>query len=95
MLHILRHSPWHCDMDTLLRTLQAGDDLLLLSDGVIAGTEGGRYLDLLRAAPISLHALEEDIAARGLIGQISNDIIRVSYNDFVSLAVKHASQMTW
>jgi len=82
-------------MDTMLRTLQAGDDLLLLSDGVIAGTEGGRYLDLLRAVPISLHALEEDIAARGLSGQISNDIIRVSYNDFVSLAVKHASQMTW
>lgn len=95
MLHILRHSPWHCDMDALLRMLQAGDDLLLLSDGVIACLEGGRYLDLLLAAPISLHALEEDIAARGLSGQISTNVTRVSYNDFVSLTVKHASQMTW
>lgn len=95
MLHTLHQSPWQCDMDTLLRTLQAGDDLLLLSDGVIAGIEGNRYLDLLLAAPISVHALSEDIAARGLIGQISNNIIRVSYNDFVNLTVKHAVQMTW
>lgn len=95
MLHTLHQSPWQCDMDTLLRTLQAGDDLLLLSDGVIAGIEGNRYLDLLLAAPISVHALSEDIAARGLIGQISNNIIKVSYNDFVNLTVKHAVQMTW
>lgn len=95
MLHTLHQSPWQCDMDTLLRTFQAGDDLLLLSDGVIAGIEGNRYLDLLLAAPISVHALSEDIAARGLIGQISNNIIRVSYNDFVNLTVKHAVQMTW
>jgi tRNA 2-thiouridine synthesizing protein B len=82
-------------MTALLRTLQAGDDLLLLSDGVIAGIEGGRYLDLLLAAPISVHALNEDIAARGLSGQISNSITRVSYTEFVSLTVKHAVQMSW
>jgi tRNA 2-thiouridine synthesizing protein B len=82
-------------MTALLRTLHAGDDLLLLSDGVIAGIEGGRYLDLLLAAPISVHALNEDIAARGLSGQISNSITRVSYTEFVSLTVKHAVQMSW
>lgn len=95
MLHTLHHSPWQCDMAALLRTLQAGDDLLLLSDGVIAGIDGGRYLDLLLAAPISVHALNEDIAARGLSGQISNSITRVSYTEFVSLTVKHAVQMSW
>lgn len=95
MLHTLHQSPWQCDMTALLRTLQAGDDLLLLSDGVIAGIDGGRYLDLLLAAPISVHALNEDIAARGLSGQISNSITRVSYTEFVSLTVKHAVQMSW
>nr|WP_318383316.1 sulfurtransferase complex subunit TusB [uncultured Enterobacter sp.] len=95
MLHTLRHSPWQCDMDALLRMLQAGDDVLLLSDGVIAGVQGNRFLDLLLAAPISVHALGADIAARGLSGQISNSIIRVDYNDFVNLTVKHAVQMTW
>ena len=42
MLHTLRHSPWQCDMAALMRTLQEGDDLLLLSDGVTAAVVGSR-----------------------------------------------------
>jgi len=95
MLHTLRHSPWQCDMAALMRTLQEGDDLLLLSDGVTAAVVGGRYLDLLLAAPITVHALQEDVDARGLSGQISNRIVLVSYTDFVSLTVKHAAQIAW
>ena len=95
MLHTLRHSPWQCDMAALLRTVQEGDDLLLLSDGVTAAVAGSRYLDLLLAAPITVHALQEDVDARGLSGQISNRIVRVSYTDFVSLTVKHAAQIAW
>lgn len=95
MLHTLSRSPWHCDMAALLRLLGPGDDLLLLSDGVTAALEGGRYLELLLNAPINVHALAEDVDARGLSGQISNSVARVSYNDFVSLTVKHAVQMCW
>lgn len=95
MLHTLRHSPWQCDMATLLRTLQEGDDLLLLSDGVAAAVAGSRYLDLLLDAPITLHVLQEDVDARGLSGQISNSVVQVSYTDFVSLTVKHAAQIAW
>lgn len=95
MLHTLSRSPWHCDMAALLRLLSPGDDLLLLSDGVTAALEGGRYLELLLTAPINVHALDVDIDARGLSGQISDSVARVSYNDFVSLTVKHAVQMCW
>ncbi|WP_437887662.1 sulfurtransferase complex subunit TusB [Phytobacter sp. V91] len=95
MLHTLAHSPWQCDMATLLRTLQEGDDLLLLSDGVTAALEGGRYLELLLNAPITVHVLTEDIDARGLSGQISGSVVRVGYTDFVSLALKHETQMRW
>ncbi|WP_312227977.1 sulfurtransferase complex subunit TusB [Pseudescherichia sp.] len=95
MLHTLRHSPWQCDIATLLRTMQEGDDLLLLSDGVAAAVKGSRYLDLLLAAPISVYALQEDVDARGLSGQISNSVVLVSYTDFVSLTVKHAAQIAW
>ncbi|GAL59285.1 protein TusB [Pseudescherichia vulneris NBRC 102420] len=95
MLHTLRHSPWQCDMAALMRTLQEGDDLLLLSDGVTAAVVGGHYLDLLLAAPITVHALQEDVDARALSGQISNRIVLVSYTDFVSLTVKHAAQIAW
>lgn len=95
MLHILSISPWHTDMNALMRVLKEGDDLLLRADGVVAAIEGSRFLDILRSAPISVHVLQEDVEARGLCGQISNSVVRVSYTDFVRLAVKHASQMAW
>lgn len=95
MLHTLRHSPWHCDMTTLLRMLRDGDDLLLISDGVQAGIEGNRYLEMLKTAPISLYVLEEDVNARGFSAQISNSILRVDYTGFVRLTLKHAGQLAW
>lgn len=95
MLHTLRHSPWHCDIDELIRMLQVGDDVLLIQDGVNAGLDGGRYLELLLCAPITVYALEEDIVARALSVQISGSIVRVGYTDFVRLAVKHSAQMAW
>ena len=44
---------------------------------------------------IKVYALNEDLIARGLTGQISNDIILIDYTDFVRLTVKHSSQMAW
>ncbi len=95
MLHILRHSPFNADLETLLRCVSAGDDLLLMQDGVIAAIKDSRYLELLLAASISVSALREDLEARGLAAQISSKIDAVSYNDFVRLAVKHERQITW
>lgn len=95
MLHTLSLSPWQHDISAPLRLTKVGDDLLLLSDGVIAALEGNRFLDILRTAPITLYALNEDIEARGLTGQISSDVVRVSYTDFVRLTIKHAGQLTW
>ncbi|ANG94485.1 sulfurtransferase TusB [Lelliottia amnigena] len=95
MLHTLRHSPWQCDIDSLLRMLSEGDDLLLIQDGVLGAIEGNRFVEIFSNAPISISALREDIDARGLSGQISAKIDVVDYTDFVNLAVKHASQMSW
>lgn len=95
MLHTLSRSPWQCDINGMLRMVQSGDDLLLLQDGVIAAIEDSRFVEILYNAPIKVFALKEDIAARGLNGQISAKIDVISYTDFVNLAVKHTSQMSW
>lgn len=95
MLHTLRHSPWQCDFATLISSLQEGDDVLLIQDGVIAALEGSRFLEMLRNAPISVSVLKDDVKARGLCAQISNNVVRVSYTDFVRMTVKHQSQMAW
>ena len=51
MLHILSHSPWQCDIDTLLSMLREGDDLLLIQDGVLSALEGSRFVEILTNAP--------------------------------------------
>lgn len=95
MLHTLRHSPWQCDIEGMLRMLRDGDDLLLIQDGVLAAIKGNRFVEILNNAPINVFALREDVDARGLVGQISTKIDVVSYTDFVKLAVKHPTQMSW
>ena len=95
MLHTLINSPFKCDFDAMLRMLAAGDEVLLLQDGVLAALEGSRALESLRLAPISLYVLREDILARGLSAQISSSVAAVSYTEFVALTVKQTQQMTW
>lgn len=95
MLHTLTRSPWQMDFSGFLRMLAPGDDVLLMQDGVIAGIAGSSFVELLQQAPVSVHVLNNDIVARGLSGQISTVIARVSYNYFVRLAIKHPSQMSW
>ena len=92
MLHTLHRSPWLTDFAALLRLLSEGDELLLLQDGVTAAVDGNRYLESLRNAPIKVYALNEDLIARGLTGQISNDIILIDYTDFVRLTVSTSAR---
>ncbi len=95
MLHTLSHSPWQCDIESLLSMVREGDALLLIQDGVLAAVEGSRFVDILNNAPISVSALKDDVDARGLAGQISTKIDVVSYTDFVNLAVQHTGHMNW
>ena len=95
MLHTLSVSPWHADIAAMLRLMEHGDDLVLLSDGVTAAIADGRFLEILQSAPITLYVLQDDVDARGLAGQIADSVVRVSYTDFVRLSVKHAGQFSW
>ena len=95
MLHTLSVSPWHADIAAMLRLMEHGDDLVLLSDGVTAAIADGRFLEILQSAPITLYVLQDDVDARGLAGQIADSVIRVSYTDFVRMSVKHPGQLSW
>lgn len=95
MLHTLLHSPSHSDLETLISMTEAGDDLLLLQDGVLAAVAGSRALQRLATSPATLWVLEEDVQARGLAGQISTSVQSVDYNGFVTLTIRHPQQMVW
>ena len=95
MLYTLLHSPWQCDLDSLLLLLQAGDDLLLLQDGVTAALEGTPMLDKLCASGATLWVLEEVVLARGLAAQVSTKVASLDYTGFVTLTTKHPQQVAW
>lgn len=95
MLYTLRHSPFQCDLNALIRLLKPQDDLLLLQDGVIAALNESAAFQALRQSGAALYALGDDVDARGLSAQISTEISVVDYTDFVALAVKNPQQMIW
>ncbi|NUA43868.1 Protein TusB [Dickeya solani] len=64
MLHTLAHSPYHTDLDALLRIVGEGDAILLLQDGVIAALAGVPDGERLLSSGAAVYALQQDVAAR-------------------------------
>ncbi|MCR3755438.1 MAG: sulfurtransferase complex subunit TusB [Sodalis sp. Psp] len=95
MLYTMSRSPYVCDLTELLRIILPGDDLLLLADGVIAGLAGSPAARALTSSLLTLHALENDIAARGLAAHFTHNIMVISYTDFVRLTERQPQQMAW
>ncbi|WP_439214179.1 sulfurtransferase complex subunit TusB [Duffyella gerundensis] len=95
MLFTLMRSPYQIDLDILLQALTAEDALLLLQDGVTAAVEKSRFLPRLTACSAQLYVLQEDVAARGLVAQISTNFAVIDYNGFVTLTIKHQQQVAW
>ncbi|PWC09345.1 sulfurtransferase complex subunit TusB [Brenneria corticis] len=95
MLHTLSHSPYHCDIDALLRCLGPGDALVLLQDGVIAALANSETASRLLRASIPLYVLQNDADARGVAAQISNNFSLISYTQFVQLTVQYPQQLAW
>lgn len=79
----------------MIMLLSADDDLLLLQDGVLAAVEGNELLRALLQSPATLYVLQEDAAARGITTQISVEVQKIGYNEFVELTVRHQQQLAW
>jgi len=95
MLYIINRSPYVFDIFALLRIVKPRDDLILLSDGVIAGLKNSKAQCALSASYMNIYALENDIIARGLSNYLSDNIIIVSYIQFVKLTEKKSKLITW
>jgi len=95
MLFTLARSPQHCDFPLLIKLVAPEDALLLMQDGVLAALEGSQACELLFQHVQSVYVLSEDLAARGLVGQISHNITLFVYTGFVALTEKDAQQTAW
>lgn len=96
-LHLLSHSPFaDSRLASCLRLLTADDALLLSGDAVYAlqgGTAQRQALELM-PANIALFALDEDLAARGLI-DLPERLLAVDYPGFVELCCRYARCNAW
>ncbi|MGM3173319.1 sulfurtransferase complex subunit TusB [Dickeya lacustris] len=96
MLHTVARSPYHIDLEALIRMTCADDAILLIQDGVIAALDGSSVCERLRSSsPASVYALIEDVEARGLTAQISSAVTLVDYTGFVRLTALHTRQLAW
>jgi tRNA 2-thiouridine synthesizing protein B len=89
LLHTVNHPAL---LQTSLRATQPGDSLLLLENGVYCATGNGvETVD----PDISILALHEDLAARGLITRIDSRIRIVDTRAFVQLCCEHERLINW
>ncbi|ADW71950.1 MULTISPECIES: sulfurtransferase complex subunit TusB [Rahnella] len=95
MLFTLANSPQHCDFSLLIHMIAQDDALLLMQDGVLAALDGSEACNLMSQHVQSIYVLSEDLAARGLVGQISHRITLIDYTGFVALTEKHTQQTAW
>lgn len=99
MLHTVNKSPFEKDsLATCFRLALSGNDILLIEDAVYAALAGTRFESSVRAAAARcrIHALKEDLAARGInAAELVPGIEIVDYDGFVDLAAGNDSVQCW
>lgn len=99
MLHTVNKSPFERDsLATCLRLAQPGSDVLLIEDAVYAVLAGSEREAQIRDAlrRVTIHALKEDLAARGIDAHaLIPGIEVVDYDGFVALAERNDSVQSW
>ncbi len=84
-LHVLNKAAAWTDCEPLLGP---GDAVLLIEDGVYAARQP-------LSVDVPIRALDPDVQARGLSGQLAPNVELASFDDFVALVVSHDRVVTW
>ena len=95
MLFTLANSPQSCDLTALLRLIGPQDAFLLMQDGVLAAVRNSEAGERLATLGLPVYVLSEDLAARGLVGQILQSATLIDYTGFVALTEKHTQHIAW
>lgn len=98
MLHIVNKS--HAQTRTLescLRLARPGHALLLIEDAIYAATRGAAASSRLTEAlqTLKVYALQPDVEARGMSGQLVDGVTPIDYGGFVELVAEHPNNQSW
>lgn len=95
MLHIVNKSPF--EKDAFLSCMAHASDsstVLLIEDGVYAGLKGSSVADKLSGGA-KVIALQSDVAARGIEGNLADGVETVDYATFVDLVAENEKVQSW
>lgn len=98
LLHVINKSPFERNaFDSCLQHAKKGSSILLIEDGIYAASKSGQASEKLINAlkDFTVYALEPDIKARGMSGNVMDGIKLVDYSGFVDLAAEHSSIQSW
>jgi len=98
-LHTVNKSPFsHQTLASCLTLCASGDSILLLEDGTYGALTGAPTTALLNDAikrGVSVYAIKDDLAARGLHSQLIQQITATTYQGFVRLSCQHKNTQSW
>lgn len=98
ILNIVNKSPSISQaLEHCLSQLAEGDALLLIEDGVLAALDTPANRNWLNRRPdgLPVHALAEDLDARGLRDMLLPGVQVVDYAGFVNLTVQYPLSQSW
>lgn len=100
MLHTVNKSAYTSSLlHSCLGSLQRGDAVLLLNDGIYGGTKTSPYADEMSALAAknecSFYGLIEDAGKREIVSQLLPCLALIDYSDFVELAARHRHTQSW
>ena len=92
LLYQIKRSPYISrDLEHILDVAREGSHILLYQDAVLAAAvtaENQLWLERLTLADVTVHALEEDLKARG-VTKLLDGIDVVDYSGWVDLAAEY------
>jgi tRNA 2-thiouridine synthesizing protein B len=95
MLHIINKSPFQTStLTSCLRMAQAGNAVLLIEDGIYAGSSTENQVREA-ASRLKFYALKPDTEARGMTTKLIDGVTLVDYGGFVDLVAEHNTSHSW
>ena len=95
MLHIVNKSPFQTDAFTsCMGHATDSSTVLLIEDGVYAALKGSSVADKLSGGA-KVVALQSDVAARGIEGNLADGVETVDYATFVDLVADNEKVQSW
>ncbi len=96
ILHTVNKSPLNSAcLSHCLATVDSGDAILLIEDGVYAADRHQQQLFETLPPAVELFALEADVAARGLTGRLAESVRLIDDGGFVDLSIRYEKMQSW